>query len=143
MKGKTKSDLIQKVKDLYAAFGRGDAAAILAELTGDVSWEFEAPAEMSWGGIRRGPTEAAGFFVGIANEHADPKLEMTEFVASGDTVAAFGRYQATVRATGRRVDTPVAHFFRFRDGKVARYINFVNTAAFVEAGKANVTSAGQ
>jgi hypothetical protein len=99
----------------------------------DVSWEFEAPAEISWSGIRRGPAEAAGFFAGIAAEHADPKLAMVDFIASGDSVAAFGRYQATVRATGKRVDTPVGHYFKFRDGKIVRYINLVNTAAFVDA----------
>jgi ketosteroid isomerase-like protein len=143
MKGKPMSDLIQKVKEIYAAFGRGDAPAILAELADDVSWEFETPAEISWGGARRGPAEVAGFFVGIANEHANPKLEMTEFVSSGDAVAAFGRYQATVRATGKRVDTPVGHYFQFRDRKVARYIGLVNSAAFVEANKPDVSSAAR
>jgi ketosteroid isomerase-like protein len=58
---------------------------------------------------------------------------MTEFLASGDAVAVFGRYSATVRATGVRVDTPVGHYFKFRDGKIVRYVNLINTAAFVEA----------
>lgn len=31
------SDLIQTVKDLYAAFGRGDVATILNQLSPDVS----------------------------------------------------------------------------------------------------------
>jgi len=137
------SDLIQQVKALYAAFGRGDVATILASLADDVSWEFEAPAEISWGGMRQGPAQVAGFFQGIATEHADPNLSMTEFVSSGDSVAAFGRYQATVRATGKRVDTPAAHFFQFRDGKVVRYINMVNTAAFVEANRPAASSAGR
>jgi ketosteroid isomerase-like protein len=127
------ADLVEQLKEIYAAFGRGDAGAIIASMAEDVSWEFEAPAVISWGGIRRGPAEAAGFFAGIAAEHADPKLTMVDFVASGDAVTAFGRYQATVRATGKRVDTPVAHYFKFRDGKIVRYINLVNTAAFVEA----------
>jgi ketosteroid isomerase-like protein len=118
---------------MYAAFGRGDVATILNNVTPDVSWEFEAPAAIRWGGIRRGPAEAAGFFSGIAEEHADPKLEMTDFVASGNNVAAFGRYQGTIRSTGRRFDTPVAHLFQFRDGKVARYVNLVNTGAVIEA----------
>jgi ketosteroid isomerase-like protein len=100
-----------------------------------VSWEFEAPAAISWGGIRRGPSEAAGFFSGIAAEHADPVLNMTEFFESGDAVAAFGRYDATIRAMGVRVSTPVAHYFKFRDGKVSRYINIINTGAFVEAAR--------
>jgi ketosteroid isomerase-like protein len=130
------SDLIAKIKEIYAAFGRGDIAAIIACMADDVSWEFEAPPEISWAGIRRGPKEASGFFTGIANEHADPRLEMTEFLASGDAVAVFGRYAATVRATGVRVDTPVGHYFKFRDGKIVRYVNFVNTGAFLEAARA-------
>ena len=115
---------------------RGDIATILASLTDDISWEFEAPAELSWSGIRHAPEEAAGFFDGIAAEHADPNLEMTEFFATSDAVAAFGRYQATVKATGIRVDTPVAHYFKFREDKIARYINVVNSGGFVEANRA-------
>jgi ketosteroid isomerase-like protein len=135
------SELVEKIKDIYAAFGRGDIAAILASLTDDVSWEFEAPAELSWSGIRHSPQQATGFFTGIAAEHAEPNLAMTEFFASDDAVAAFGRYQATVKATGIRVDTPVAHYFRFRNGKIARYVNIVNSAAFIEANRGESTSA--
>jgi uncharacterized protein len=127
------ADLVSKTKELYAAFGRGDVATLLGNMTDDVSWEFEAPTVISWGGIRRGPTEAAGFFAGIGAEHADPVLNMTEFFESDSAVAAFGRYDATIKATGVRVSTPVAHYFKFRDGKVCRYMNFINTAAFVEA----------
>ena len=79
---------------------------------------------------------AAGFFSGIAAEHADPRLEMTEFFSNDDAVSAFGRYQATVKDTGVRVDTPVAHYFKFRNGKVVRYINIINSGAFVEANHA-------
>ncbi len=129
------ADLISKIKEIYSAFGRGDIAAILASATDDVSWEFEAPAEISWGGIRHGRAEAAGFFSGIAAEHVDPVLKMTEFFATDDAVAAFGRYDATLRATGVKVSTPVAHYFKFRDGKIARYINIINTGAFVEAAR--------
>lgn len=135
------SDLIAKVKELYAAFGRGDVSFILANLTADASWEFEAPSSITWSGIRRGPEQTAGFFAGIAAEHSDPKLEMTQFLSSSDEVAAFGRYSATVRATGVRVDTPVGHYFKFRDGKVVRYINLINTAALVEAARAQAAAA--
>jgi ketosteroid isomerase-like protein len=130
------SDLIAEIKRIYAAFGRGDIAIILASLADDVSWEFEAPSEISWSGIRHSPQETAGFFAGIVAEHADPDLEMTEFFSSDDAVAAFGRYRATVKASGIRVDTPVAHYFKFRDGKITRYINLVNSGAFLEANRA-------
>jgi len=125
--------LITTIQDIYAAFGRGDIPYILSNLTEDVSWEFEAPAEISWSGIRRGPSEALGFFAGLAAEHADPVLKMTEFFATHNAVAAFGRYDATMRATGVAVSTPCAHYFQFRDGKICRYVNYCNSGAFVQA----------
>ena len=136
------SDLIERVRQIYAAFGRGDINTILENMTDDVSWEFEATKDISWSGIRHSPGEAAGFFAGIAAEHENPVLEMTEFFLSADdAVAAFGRYQATVKVTGIRVDTPVAHYFKFRDGKIARHMNIINSAAFVEANRAVSASA--
>jgi ketosteroid isomerase-like protein len=108
-------DLVGKVKDMYAAFGRGDVETILNSTTEDVSWEFEAPAALSWSGIRKGRKEAMGFFVGIATEQENPVLKVTDYFTTDGAVAAFGRYDATVKATGVRVSTPVAHYFKFRD----------------------------
>ena len=129
------SDLIQTVKDLYAAFGRGDVATILASLSTDVSWEMEAPAELSFAGIRKGPEAVKGFFQAIASDHADPKLEITEYLSSADAVATFGRYKCTLKKTGKPVDSPVAHLVKFRGGKVVRFVDHINTAAFVEAAR--------
>lgn len=127
------SDLISKVKEFYAAFSQGDIAAILAHVADDVSWEYEAPPEIFSSGIRRSPEEVAGFFSAIAAQSVDHDLEMTDFVASEDTVAAFGRYRGTVKSTGIRVDSPLAHYFKFRDGKVVRFVQLSNTAATLEA----------
>ena len=131
------SDLIQTVKNAYAAFGRGDIATILAMLAPDVSWEVEGPAEISFAGIRKGPEAVKGFFQAIGNDHADPKLDITEYFSSGDSVATFGRYQCTLKKTGNRVDTPIEHLFKFRDGKIVRFVDHLNTAAFLEAGQSS------
>ena len=131
------SDHIQTIKDLYAAFGRGDAGMILSKLSADVSWEVEAPPEISIAGIRKGPEAVKGFFQAIANDHADPKLEITEYFSSADGVAAFGRYKCTLKKTGKHVDSPVAHLFKFRDGKIVRFVDHVNTAAFLEAAQSS------
>lgn len=124
----------RKVQEMYAAFGRGDVETIL-NTTEDVSREFEAPAALSWSGIRKGRKEPMGFFTGIAAEHENPVLQMTDYLSADDVVAAFGRHDATVKATGKRVSTPVGHYFKFRDGKVSRYINLTNSGAFLEPAK--------
>jgi ketosteroid isomerase-like protein len=123
---------IEIVKEMYAAFGRDDVEGVTAHLAEDVVWSAEGPAAMVFTGVRHGKAETlAGFFGGIAQEHADPKLEMAEFVAEGDRVAAFGRYAVTLKKSGQRVDSPVGHLFKFRGGKVVHYINLLNTAAFM------------
>jgi ketosteroid isomerase-like protein len=53
------SDLISKVKELYAAFGRGDVGTILASAAEDISWEFEAPPEILYSGIRHSRKDVA------------------------------------------------------------------------------------
>jgi len=127
------SELVSTVKDMYAAFGRGDIDTILNHTTDDVDWQFEAPAALSWSGMRKGRAETMGFFEGIAAEHDTPVLVIDHYFSNGDSVATFGRYDATVKATGKRVSSPVAHYFQFRDGKVCRYVNIINSGAFLEA----------
>ena len=121
------------IQNLYAAFRRGDVASILASLASDVEWRFEGPAAVSIAGIRRGPQEVKGFFDAIAADHASPKLEITDIVSGGDTVAAFGRYETIIKATGKRVDSPIAHLWKLRDGKVVSYTGLADTAAVAAA----------
>jgi ketosteroid isomerase-like protein len=129
----TMADATATVQELYAAFSRGDLAAILAKLSDDVVWESEGPAVISSSGIRHGKAEAQGFFEGLNNDFTDHQLTITDYVGSGDTVMTLGRYTATAKASGRKVDTPTAHYWKFREGKVVRYVGLSNTAAAIEA----------
>jgi ketosteroid isomerase-like protein len=82
----------------------------------------------------KGPKEVQSkFFGGLAGTQQDQKLTIEDFVAQDDAVATFGRYSATVKATGKKFDSPVAHLFRFRNGKVVKFVNIGDTAAAVEA----------
>ena len=121
------------VQDLYAAYRRGDLPAILASLASDVVWESEGPAAISFCGIRHGIKETTGFFEALAADFTNPEITISEYVASGDAVMTLGRYKATARKTGKVFDTPIAHYWKIRDGKVARYVGFDDTAAGVAA----------
>jgi len=123
---------IEIVNEFYALYRRGDLEGILSSLTEDVRWESEGPSEMSFAGIRNGVMETAGFFEGLAQDWSDPRLETTQFIASGDEVAVFGRWQATNRKTGKRIDVPIAHYWKIRGGKAARYMGLTDTAAVLE-----------
>jgi ketosteroid isomerase-like protein len=101
---------VTTMQELYAAFGRGDIATVLAGLADDIVWESEGPASLKTSGIRHGKSETMGFFAALAEEGLNPHLTISEFVASGDAVMTIGRYTATSRTTGKKFDTPIAHY---------------------------------
>ena len=77
--------------------------------------------------------EIAGFFQGLDSGCTDMNLAPEHFVAQSDLVATFGRFWGTAKATGKRFDVPYAHSFTVRDGKVAEFANFGDTAALSSA----------
>ena len=54
---------IQTVQKIYEAFGRGDVATILDQLTDDVDWASEASSTAApWYGVHKGKGEVPDFF---------------------------------------------------------------------------------
>jgi len=58
-------------------------------------------------------------------------LAPEEFIASGDTVAVVVRYTGTGKDTGKELDLPVVHVWDVRNGKLAQFRQFMDTAKFL------------
>ena len=127
------NDNITLVQNMYAAFGRGDIQTIMGHLAPNVEWTLNGPTEIPYSGKKSGPDQVLTFFEALATTQEDQKLTIDEYIAQGDRVATVGRYSATVKATGKRIDGPVAHIFTVRNGKVIRFLDFVDTAQMAEA----------
>ena len=82
--------------------------AVLAKLSEDVVRESEGTEAISISGIRHGIKETAGFFEALAADYTNPQLTISDYVPSGDKVMTLGRYQATMKATGKLWDSPIA-----------------------------------
>ena len=111
---------IETVRAMYAAFGRGDVGAILAQLTDDVDWAVDADTESApWYGARQGRDAVGGFFAGIASAGSVNEFTPLSFASNDEgDVHVFLRYAFTVSATGKDVAMNLHHYWRFRDGKV-------------------------
>jgi uncharacterized protein len=68
----------------------------------------------------------------IGSDIRDFAVIPEHFIASGDTVAVVARYTGAGKATGKQLDLPVVHMWDVRDGKIARFRQFVDTAKFLE-----------
>ena len=95
-----------------------------------------AQPEVEYFGRRCGGEKIASFFETLASKETRLKLEMTLFVAEGDTFAVFGTYTTTSKATQRTITITVAQLLRIRDGRINSAQNYVDTDAIAGAHEA-------
>jgi len=120
---------------LYAAFGRGDVQTILDNLDPSIEWVSNGdPNTIPWAGKRTGAEGALSFFQLLGGTLDFEVFEPGQFLDSGDTVTVLGRTRARNKTGGRGVfDCEWAHIFSIRNGKLARFQEFYDTAAIERA----------
>ncbi|MHB8490943.1 MAG: nuclear transport factor 2 family protein, partial [Solirubrobacteraceae bacterium] len=122
---------IELVKGTYEAFGRGDVSAVLDAFADDIEW-YEAEG-MPYGGLHRGSGAVAqNVFGPLAEDVEGFAVTPEQLIGSGETVAAVVRYTGTGKETGKTLDLPVVHIWDLRDGKLARFRQFIDTVKFAE-----------
>jgi hypothetical protein len=124
----TEGENVQRIQELYAAFGRGDVPAILDQLTDDTVWYDPGPPEVPHAGRYRGREEVGHFFARVAETVELEEFTPTEFVAQGDRVVVLGSLRGQARETGRSYDNEWAMVWTLRDGKVAGMQIYEDTA---------------
>jgi uncharacterized protein len=106
------------VQSAYEAFGQGDMAAFAELMADDIEWVD--PGDPS-------DDPNAGTFRDYTT------FEPREFIAQNDKVVSLVYSEATVRDTGRAFVNPEAHVWTIRDGKLARFQSYHDTAAAAAA----------
>lgn len=123
------------VREIYAAFGRGDVPAILAKLDENVEWEYgAAPHEVPWLQPRRGRQEAGKFFESLAA--VEIHNSVPNAILEGEKVVlALVDITFTVKKNGKKVvEQDETHVWRFTDaGKVVRFRHCADTNQHVQA----------
>ena len=122
----------ETIKNLYAAFGRGDVPSVLDAFSDDVVFVLPGPADIPMSGTYRGKQAVQAWFgtlVGTLDFHLEPR----EFIAQGDKVVALVYREGTVRRNGRTFAVRDAHVFTLRDGKITHHEAIEDTATIVAA----------
>ena len=118
----------------YQAFGRGDMVALAEVMADDIEWVVPGdPDENPDAGTFKGKEAVLGWFGGLASSLDFTTFEPHDFIAQNDKVVSLVYAEATVRNTGRLVVNHEAHVWTFRDGKVARFQIYFDTAAAAAA----------
>jgi ketosteroid isomerase-like protein len=130
MSEKVNTDIVQSG---YEKFATGDVEGLLQLFTDDILWQVPEVENAQFTGTRQGIAEAGEFFQQLAGSETYSRFEPLEFIAQNDKVVVLGELAATVTSTGRTYETPWVHVFTLRDGKVAEFQEFFDTAAATRA----------
>ena len=123
-----------RVRGVYEAFARGDVPAVLAGFDPQIEWNEAENFIYADRNPYIGPQAVLeGVFMRIGGEWATFSAVPDEIVGAGETVVSRGRYRGTYKATGNRVDAQFVHVFKFRDGKIAQFQQYTDTAQFRDA----------
>jgi uncharacterized protein len=126
----------QTVKDVYAAFQRGDVAAIVARVADDVDWRNDRveSRECPWNGNFSGKANLPGFFKAVGECLDFTVFDVQSTAASGSVVAAYLHLESTLRKNGRPLKNDAVHYWSFDErGRITRYRHFNDTAAELDA----------
>jgi ketosteroid isomerase-like protein len=132
MDGNTNIEIVQEA---YGAFGKGDIPGVIALLTPDVHWESVGnPVDFPALGPKQGTAAVEAQFKLLGTLLSFQSFEPKQFFASGpDTVFVLGHYDRTVIKTGKTANSDFVHVFVIRDGKIASYREFQDTATLADA----------
>jgi len=121
-------DNIQRIGEIFAAFGRGDIPFILDQLTDDVRWVSHLEPIVPWSGDYSGKGRVPAFFQALGGSVEVMEHPVNRLVAQGATVVAMGDVSFRVRETGKESKSSWVYVWTLRDGKVSSYEQFNDTA---------------
>jgi ketosteroid isomerase-like protein len=117
------------VEAFYAAYSARDLERTAQFLADDVQWTISGPVDLL---VFCGPRRGKAAVLDMMRNQVAEVFEVDSFVTDtmlieGDRVATFNRLSARMGDEGRVVSYRLAHFARFRDGKVAEMISLIDS----------------
>src|SRR4051794_21421551 len=121
------------VQQAYENFKNGDMQGLLGLFSDDIQWDLPNIVNVPFSGKRQGRDKVREFFGLMAQNQENLQLDMSGFIGQGDRVVALGHYAWRVKTTGRDYEADFAHLWTVRDGKLAAFKEYADTAAAAAA----------
>lgn len=117
------------VEAFYEAYGARDHQRTAAFLADDVVWTISGPVDvLSFCGTRRGKAAVLDTMARAVPQVLDIiKFEISTMLVDGDRVATLNRLTAKHTGDGRMISYRLAHFLRFRDGKIVENLSLLDS----------------
>lgn len=123
----------QTIQTMYAAFGQGDVATLLAHCTDDVEWIHRGKLDIPYLGRFTGKEAVQQWFGNVAKYDGIEAFEPREFLEGADHCTVLGWERTRALPDGGVFECDWVHVFTLRDGKVCRFVGSFDTAEVARA----------
>ena len=126
---------IETTKKGYEFFERGDIPALIKEIIDEnCTWISPGPKDkLPWAGTFKGKQEIANFFAQVGQNLEFSEFAPREMIEQGSTVVVLGTLAGRAKKTGKSIKNEWAHVFKYRQGKIVFFQEYIDTAADVLA----------
>lgn len=117
---------LETVKSIYSGGAEQSAKALQAALAPQFEWR--AMAGFPYAGTYHTLDEVGkNVFARLATEWIDYRAAAENFYDAGDIIISTGRYLGTYRKSNGVMDAVFAHIWTFKNGKIVKYVQNVDT----------------
>lgn len=124
---------IDVTKAVFEAFSRADVNAIMEWIADDAVIEFYGPKVIPYANTYNGGSQIRGFFETVLSSVDIHQFDAEEFICEGEKVVVTGHLRLTARSTGRPIESDFVHVITVKNGKWARFRDFMNTHEAAQA----------
>jgi ketosteroid isomerase-like protein len=122
-----------RVRDIYAAYLRGEMGFLMEALTEDVCWVSGSDAAAApWCGQRTGRAAVQDYFTALAGECAIIDFRIGQVIADGDWVAVTATLRARYHHSGAEREIAKVDVIQLRDGQVCSFREYYDASRMVE-----------
>ena len=122
------------IREMYAAFGRGDVPAVLGAMDDQITWNEAENAGLADGNPYIGPNAVLeGVFMVKGAAIDGLTVTPSNIIDGGEAVTVEGRYTGTVRATGKPLNAQFVHVWGIANGKAVRHQQYTDSKQWSEA----------
>jgi ketosteroid isomerase-like protein len=128
------ADSVGFVRGIYQAFGEGRIGDVVGACADDVRWEVVGdPGVAPHYGVFEGHAGVTEFFTRLGGYNEFSEFTPQSFLDAGDDVVVTGRAVGRLRENGAVVVDRWIHVFNVRDGRLAAFTEWDNSAAHAAA----------
>ncbi len=117
----------------YAAFARGDVAAIVSLCADDVVWKQIGPTVMPTGGVVVGKAAVRQWFADVLAHDQVLEFSPREFLPGVEHCTVLGYERSQDRTTGKAFAYEWTHVFKVRQGRITHFVSAIDTDARMRA----------